>query len=279
MLRSAVAAVLCAGAAVLAALPAQAATAVAYSGEEAGLQAGLAGPDAPCHSCWHFRYVQAQVTLPDVTGAVDAHAFAGTGFSVRLSNAAESAVLGISTSSGPGGGTWNAAFNLERRPSGSTIGGCVSTASPAVPAGDTVLLDLYYDGHVLTWQAADKNNAALSFSGHCADPTAGDSFTQAQMGSEFGITPWDLAPPAMVSGNFRLGSLTNTVVTNRTGERGSAGSAPWPVQILDCTSNGRSSGQVRASVPFTWGNYASAPDGVERSGRNFSTWLPSEPSS
>ena len=277
MFRSIGAVALLAGAAVLTAVAAPAATAVAYSGEEAGVQAGLVSPDSPCNGCWHFRYVQAQVTLPDVSGTVDAHAFAGTGFSVRLSNAAESAVLGLSTGSGPGGGSWNAAFNLEARPSGSTIGGCVSTASPAVPAGDTILLDLYYDGHTLSWNAVDKNNGALSFAGHCSDPTAGDQFTQAQIGSEFGITPWDLTPPAMVSGNFRLGTFPDTVVTSRTGIRGSAGSAPWPTQLIDCTSNGHSSGQVRASVPFTWGKYAASPDKVSRSGRNFGTWLPRDP--
>jgi hypothetical protein len=245
-----------------------------YSAEEAGFQAGsLPGESAP----WHFRYAQAQVTQPDVTSNTDKAAFpGGYGVSVRLSNGTESAVLGISTT--PASGSYNAAFNLEARPDGHTLGSCADLNSPATPAGDTVEFSIYFDGTRLSWAVTDKTDSARSFSGSCTDPKAGDSFTQAQIGTEFGATPWSSSPPNAVSGHFRLAGFTSTVVTNRTGIRGSAGSAPWPVQNMILTSTGTAAGQVRASTPFTWGRYAAPPDTVARDGRNFTVWLPANPS-
>jgi hypothetical protein len=81
----------------------------------------------------------------------------------------------------------------------------------------------------------------------------------------------------MVNGNHRLAGFTNTVVTSRTGIRGSIGSAPWPVQNMILTSDGTSTGAVRASSPFAWGRYAAAPDNTVRDGRNFTVWLPANP--
>ncbi|MGH8922994.1 MAG: hypothetical protein ACRD0H_32400, partial [Actinomycetes bacterium] len=188
-----------------------------YSGEEAGFQAAsLPGDPAP----WHYRYVQAQVTLPDVTGAVDKAAFPGYGVSVRLTNGSESAVLGISTT--PASGAYNPAFNLEKATSGATLGGagCLNTESPAIAAGDTVVLAVYFDGSVIRYNVTDKTNPAKDFAGACADPAAGDSFTSVQIGAEFGVTPWSAAPPAVVNGYHRLAAFTHTVVTNRTGLRG-----------------------------------------------------------
>lgn len=268
-----------ASAALLALGTAQLASAAPVStAEEAGFQGGLASAGSACNGCWHFRYVQAQVTLPDVSGSVDSHAFGGYGLSVRLTNGSESAVLGISASTGGTDSTYNAAFNLESRPSGNTLGGCVSTSSPATPAGDTVLLSVYFDGTRLSWNVTDKTDAAKDFSGSCADPDASDGFTQYQIGTEFGITPWSSAAPALVHGATRLAGFSDTVATNRTGIRGSAGSASWPVQRLTLTADGTSAGQVRASTPYAWGSYAVTPDSHVRAGRNFGVWLPAMPS-
>lgn len=240
-----------------------------FSGEEAGFQAFGNG--------WHFRYAQAQVTLPDVTGAADTAAFPGYGVSVRLSNAASSAVLGVSTSTGGSSSVYSPEFNLESSPSGSTIGACLSGGSDFIPAGDTVKLSVYFDNTHLSADVTDLTNHAHNFGFTCTAP-AGDSFDHAQLGTEFGVTPWSLSPPAAVSGNFRLATLTNTVVTSRTGIRGSAAAGGgWPVQNMVLTSNGLASGAVRASTPFAWGAYAASPDNVVRDGRNFSVWLPSNP--
>lgn len=260
------------GGSIAAAATASASTPV-FSSEAAGFQASsLPGDHAP----WHYRYVQAQVVLPDVTSNTDKAAFpGGYGASVRLSNAGEAAVLGISTT--PASGVYNPAFNLEQAPTGKTLGGagCLNTSSPALQAGDTVVFSLYFDGAAIHYNVTDKTSPAGDFSGSCTDPAAAGSFTSVQISAEFGVTPWSAAPPAKVNGNHRLVTFTNTVVTSRTGIRGSAGSAPWPVQRVTLTASGN---EVRASVPFAWGQYKAAPDMVNRAGRNFSVWLPVYPS-
>lgn len=244
-----------------------------YSAEAAGYQAASTpGDRAP----WHFRYVQAQLVLPDVTSNTGKAAFpGGYGDSVRLTNAGSAAVLGISTT--PASGVYNPAFNFEKATTGATIGtgGCLNTNSPAIQAGDTVVLSLYFSGSVIGYNVTDKTSPAGDFSGSCTDPAAGDLFTSAQIGAEFGVTPWSVAAPARVNGNHRLVTFTSTVVTSRTGIRGSAGSAPWVTQPVTLTAGGN---DVRASVPFTWGQYKAAPDLVNRPGRNFSVWLPAAPS-
>lgn len=226
--------------------------------EEIGYQAGDPTAAAP----WHYRFVQAQVTLPDVTGNVDKAAFpGGYGVSVRLTNDTSSAVLGLSTT--PGSGAYNPAFDLEYRVAGTPVAtGCVQTNSKAIPAGDTVEFAIYFDGTHLNAGVTDESNAALDFSFSCTDPVAGDLFTQAEIGTEFGVTPWSAASLGTFNGQHDLAQFSNTVVTNRTGIRGSAGSARWPVQRLSLGSS---------YVSGAWGSYAASPDNVVRGGRNFTS--------
>ena len=244
-----------------------------FSQEMAGFQGGsLPGDPAP----WHFRYVQARVTLPDVTGSADHAAFPGVGFAVHLANASGAAVLGISTATS--GGPWNAAFVYEAKPTGAAIGGCTGHSSPATPAGDTVQLSVYFDGNHLFAHVADLTDHSKDWDVTCTDPVVSDSFTVARVATEFGFTPWDTAHvPNAVSGNLRLNGFTNIVETNRTGIRGSI-SSRWPQRNVVLSTNGASSGAVRVSTPFAWGKYAASPDNVIRDGRNFSVWLPSNPS-
>lgn len=236
---------------------------VVANAEAAGYQAG----DLPGTSTapWHFRYAQADVTLPDVTSKTDQAAFAGYGVSVRLSNGSESAVLGVSTASS--GGDYSPAFVLEGATDGHTVNGCADLNSIFIPSGDTIRLELYYDG-TLHASVVDLTNSARNFNYTCAD--AGDSFTQAQIGTEFGFTPWDTAhSPAATSGVHGLATFKNTVITNRTGIRGSAGSAAWPVQKLAVSSKG-----VFVATPgITYGTSVASPDSKVRPGRNFGVYL------
>jgi hypothetical protein len=240
-----------------------------FTKEEAGFQASsLPGDKAP----WHYRYVQAQLSLPDVTGKADQAAFpGGVGFSTRLTDAAETAVLGISTT--PASGVYNFAFALEGS-DGTTVS-CVNGNSLPSGAGDTVAMSLYFTGKAVQYNGTDKTTGKV-FSGSCSTPN--QAWTSVQVGDEFATdaygSPSGFTPP---SGNLRLGTFTSTAVTSRTGIRGSIGSAPWPVQNLVMTSDGTSGGTLDASTPLAWGSYAAAPDTKVRDGRNFSVWLPSNP--
>ena len=237
---------------------------VVHAPEEAGYQAGNPLANSP----WHYRYVQAQVTLPDVTGNVDKASFAGYGVSVRLTNVTESAVLGISTT--PGSGSYSPAFVLEAAPTGGTIGSCSDLNSKFIPAGDTVVFSIYFDGSHLSANVTDKDDATKDFAFTCTDPTPGDLFDQAQIGTEFGVSPWTSGVPTPPSGIHPLATFSNTVITNRTGIRGSVGSAPWPTQKLVIVNG---SNVVRATPSITWGTGPASPDNVSRPGRNFSVSL------
>lgn len=261
-----------AGAGLAATTPAGASVSSTFTREEAGFQASsLPGDPSP----WHFKYVQASTVLPDVTGAAAAAAFpGGFGASVRLTDAAETAVLGTSTT--PASGTYNFAFALEG--SNGTSVSCVNSMSLPSASGDSVTMSLYAtpDGYV-QYNGTDTSNGKV-FAGHCFTP--GQAWTSVQTGDEFAAdaygSPSGFTPPAP-SRNFRLNGFSNTVVTNRTGLRGSAGSAPWPVQNMVMTSDGTSGGTLEASTPFAWGTYAASPDNVVRSGRNFSVWVTHNP--
>ena len=50
----------------------------------------------------------------------------------------------------------------------------------------------------------DGTDHSTNFSGSCTDPSAGDLFTQAPIGTEFGAPPWSKSPPNMVNGNHRV---------------------------------------------------------------------------
>lgn len=228
---------------------------------------------------YNYRYVQAQVTLPDITAASWQSSIpGGYGASLRLQDASQIADLGISTT--PGSGVYNAAFALEN--SNSTYA-CTANGgpSPQVPAGDTVKMTLYYNypGYTtsgpagqLGYSVADLTHPADSWSSTCMD--SGHWFSTARVVAGFTASDWaDESGITAPAGNQRLVQFNNTVVTSRTGVRGSVGSAPWPVQrlaMLDTSSN------LLASTPAAWGKIAVSPDNVVRDGRSFTVWMPSE---
>lgn len=237
-----------------------------YTANEAGWQASGNG--------WNFRYLQADVTLPDITSDTFKTAIpGGYGASLRLANGSQIADVGISTT--PASGVYNAAFAVEY--SDAKTYGCLNGTSPAMAAGDTVRMTLYYDyaSGNLSYGVADRTSGK-SFSGTCHD--AGQFFGKAQVVAGFSVNDWSPATGVhQVSGNHRLIMFANTVVTSRTGYRSSigTGSGHWPVQKMAMTSDGNPTGDMLASVPYAWGKFAFSPDSVVRDGRNFSVWMPS----
>lgn len=225
-----------------------------------GIVAGNAAGPAP----WTYRYVQAEVTLPDITSKTFQAAIpGGYGASVRLTDGSQTADLGISTT--PGSGNYNAAFAQENS-DGKTYGtgSCLNGNSPAVQPGDRVVLSLYYDYAAGKVYAAEQDltTPAGSFSNVCSDP--GQKFTNAQIVDGFAANDYAPASVGKVNGTHHLNTFTNTVITNRTGTRGSAGSAPWPVHRM--IANG-------TSVTGTFGTGKASPDNVVRSGRDFSVYV------
>lgn len=238
-------------------------TSTVFTNNEAGWQAHGNG--------WNFRYVQANVTLPDITTSTFRASFARYGASLRLGNGAQIADLGISTT--PDSTTYNAAFAVEL--SDATTIHCSNTSSPGMPAGDTVTMTLFYDYNtgVLQYKVADHTNST-TFAGSCADP--GQFFGSAQVVAGFSADDWSPATVHAVSGNHRLVRFDSTVVTSRTGIRSSigTGSGHWPTQKIAMTSDGTPAGTLLASVPFAWGKTAVSPDNTVRDGRNFTVWMP-----
>lgn len=251
------------------ALPAQASTnaGTVFTTSEAGWQAHGNG--------WNFRYLQDTVTLPDVTSNTFKTAIpGGYGASLRLGNGTQIADVGISTT--PASGVYNAAFALEFS---NITYSCLNGSSPAMQAGDTVTMTLFYDytHGVLSYGVLDRTNST-QFTGTCSDP--GQLFPTAQVVAGFSVNDWQAATNVHApSGNHRLVMFTNTVVTSRTGIRSSigTGSGHWPTEKIAMSSDGTPTGTLLASVPFAWGAFAVSPDNVVRDGRNFSVWMPSSP--
>ena len=258
-----------AGAAIAFASPAHASVnaGTVYTSNEAGWQAHGNG--------WNFRYLQDDVTLPDVTSSTFQGSFAGYGASLRLANGSQIVDVGISTATS--GGPYNAAFAVEY-PDHSL--GCSNTASPAIPAGDTVRMTLFYDytgsGNI-RYSVSDTTQAGHNFSGTCHDPD--QFFGAAQVVAGFSADDWTPATVHPVSGNHRLIQFRDTVVTSRTGIRSSigTGSGHWPTQKIALTSDGTPTGTLLASVPYAWGKFAVSPDNVIRDGRNITVWMPKAP--
>jgi len=103
-----------------------------------------------------------------------------------------------------------------------------------------------------------------SVSGHLLNLTRGDgttigdlastTYTTAQVIGGFG----SFSAP---SGKFRAFEFTGSAAETYTGHKGTL-TGPWTTSQVVMTSNGRSSGTVRASSPVLWNG-----------GRNFGTWV------
>jgi hypothetical protein len=189
-----------------------------------------------------FRYVAAYVKVPP----------AGSVVNYGLVALGGSNVAGVNLGIKPGGGPSSIGWAVGSQPFG-TGGGTLSSVNPKV--GDTVLIDLYYNkatGGVTATATDTTSNQTQSVT-----IAEGKSalFTSAEVAGFIHIQP---SPPAA---DTRLWQFTNSHVTTYTGTRGTMTGNWTTSQVID-TTNGRSTGHVvfSPSLPFN-------------KGANFGAWL------
>jgi len=151
-----------------------------------------------------------------------------------------------------GGGADSIGWSVGVPPFGSG-GGYLTSVNPK--AGDTVLLDLYY------------NQATGGVTATATDTTSGrtQSITIAE-GTKALFTAAEVAcvianPASPPASNIRLWQFTNSHVTTYTGVRGSM-TGHWTTNEVIDTTNGHSTGQVVMSPSFLFNN-----------GGDFGAWL------
>jgi len=239
MLRTMVAAVATAGAALLTvgttgATAAGAAThyPVIYTSSQAGYTVS---------GRW-FRYVATYVKVPPA-GSVSNYALVALG---------GSNVAGVNLGIKAGGGPDSIGWAVGSQPFGMG-GGLLSNVSPKV--GDTVLIDLYYNKATggVTATATDTTSNQTQSVTIAEGKTA--LFTSAEVA---GYIHNPSSPPAA---DTRLWQFTDSHVTTYTGTRGTMTGSWTTSQVID-TTNGHSTGHLvfSPSLPFN-------------KGANFGAWL------
>jgi len=125
---------------------------------------------------------------------------------------------------------------------------CTTTIG-AFAAGDTVTLKLIYfprDG-ILAFSVHD-NNTRLTFLNEPAYPAAGESFTQARVGTEFGPDPWtapsSYTPPA---NPLKVAAYNNVALTSYSGHIAALWS--WWVHHKLLANTGQQTGHDWVAVP------------------------------
>ena len=232
MLRTMVAAVATAGAALLTvgttgATAAGAAThyPVIYTSSQAGYTVS---------GRW-FRYVATYVKVPPA-GSVSNYALVALG---------GSNVAGVNLGIKAGGGPNSIGWAVGSQPFGMG-GGTLSNVSPKI--GDTVLIDLYYNKATggVTATATDTTSNQTQSVTIAEGKTA--LFTSAEVA---GYIHNPSSPPAA---DTRLWQFTDSHVTTYTGTRGTM-TGPWTTSTIVDTTNGRASGRVvmSPSVLFSRG--------------------------
>ena len=239
MLRTMVAAVATAGAALLTVGAAGATSAgaathypVIYTSSQAGYTVS---------GRW-FRYVSTTVKVPP----------AGSVFNYALVALGGSNVAGVNLGIQPGGGPNSIGWAVGSQPFGMG-GGLLSNVNPKV--GDTVLIDLYYNKATggVTATATDLTTNKAD------DVTIAEGksalFTSAEVA---GFIHNPSSPPAA---DTRLWQFTDSHVTTYTGTRGTMTGSWTTSQVID-TTNGHSTGHLvfSPSLPFN-------------KGANFGAWL------
>ena len=239
MLRTMVAAVATAGAALLTvgttgATAAGAAThyPVIYTSSQAGYTVS---------GRW-FRYVSTTVKVPP----------AGSVFNYALVALGGSNVAGVNLGIKPGGGANSIGWAVGSQPFGMG-GGTLSNVSPKV--GDTVLIDLYYNKATggVTATATDTTSNQTQSVTIAEGKTA--LFTSAEVA---GYIHNPSSPPAA---DTRLWQFTDSHVTTYTGTRGTMTGSWTTSQVID-TTNGHATGHVVMSPSFLFNN-----------GGDFGAWL------
>jgi hypothetical protein len=238
MLRTMVAAVATAGAALLTvgAAGTTAAHAAGYPVIHTTSQAGYT-----VSGRW-FRYVATYVKVPP----------AGSVYNYGLVALGGSNVAGVNLGIKAGGGPNSIGWAVGSQPFGMG-GGTLSNVSPKV--GDTVLIDLYYNKATggVTATATDTTSNQTQSVTIAEGKTA--MFTSAEVA---GYIHNPSSPPAA---DTRLWQFTDSHVTTYTGVRGTMTGSWTTSQVID-TTNGRSTGHLvfSPSLPFN-------------KGANFGAWL------
>ena len=239
MLRTMVAAVATAGAALLTVGAAGATSAgaathypVIYTSSQAGYTVS---------GRW-FRYVATYVKVP-AAGSVSNYALVALG---------GSNVAGVNLGIQPGGGPNSIGWAVGSQPFGMG-GGLLSNVNPKV--GDTVLIDLYYNKATggVTATATDTTSNQTQSVTIAEGKTA--LFTSAEVA---GYIHNPSSPPAA---DTRLWQFTDSHVTTYTGTRGTMTGSWTTSQVID-TTNGHASGHVVMSPSFLFNN-----------GGDFGAWL------
>lgn len=151
-----------------------------------------------------------------------------------------------------GGGPDSVAWSVGVPPFGMG-GGALSKVAPK--AGDTVLIDLYYNrsGGGVIATATDVTTGATQNLSISSGTKA--IFTAAEVAS---VLRNPASPP---SGNIRLWQFTNSGATTYTGTHGTM-TGPWTTSQVVDTTNGGPTGQLVMSPSFLFNN-----------GANFGAWL------
>jgi hypothetical protein len=151
-----------------------------------------------------------------------------------------------------GGGPDSVAWSVGVPPFGMG-GGALSKVAPK--AGDTVLIDLYYNrsGGGVVATATDLTTGATQSISISAGTQA--VFTVAEVAA---VLHNPASPP---SGDIRLWQFTHSAVTTYTGTHGTM-TGPWTTSQVVDTSNGGPTGHLVMSPSFLFNN-----------GANFGAWL------
>src|SRR6266702_5667635 len=200
--------------ALAASLPAGASTGPRLTSQE---QAGYAASGA------RFRFVETTFTLPDATKF--ASEVGGLGVSVQLISS-ENTWMVLSFNTTTASGVYAASYANEFN-AGQSIGASGSLgANGWAKAGDSVTLSIFYDraGHDhLT--AVDNTTGEAHFTS-VAIPTT--QYTQARVGTEFGVTPSATAGYTAPATETRVVTLNGIHLTSYSGHR--AGLVSWWVR-------------------------------------------------
>jgi hypothetical protein len=232
-----------AGLALAVALPAGASVGPAFTSHE---QAAYAVTNA------RFRFVQTTFTLPDATKF--ATEVVRLGVSVQLISS-ENTWMVLSFNTTTASGIYSASFANEFNGGQSTgATGTLGTTGWA-KAGDSVTLSIFYDraGHDhLT--AVDNTSGEAHFTS-VAVPTT--QYTQARVGTEFGVTPIDTATYTAPATETHVVTLNGIHLTSYSGHR--AGLVSW--------------WQRHKVFMVSHGVIEIAPHGVFNLGRSFNVFM------
>jgi hypothetical protein len=172
----------------------------------------FAGGDA------HYRYVAASVYLRDPSQYNAS--VGGLGQSVQLWGGGRVYVLGVSDTTAKSI-AWSPAVAVFNNATHALVDtGSFGTAS--YPVGHTVRESIYYDTRTgdLSFTVQDiTSSMAATTNTYTMNIGTGVNFTQARIGTEFGVTPWSVPGFSAPASQQKTAKFFNGVLTNYLGHR------------------------------------------------------------